>query len=313
MSTSNDSEYAINEELLRLIQPLSDNHIEKLKDSLINDRDMRVVHVWNGYHLDDMETYKICIDLQLDHIIEEMDFPNINYAAIYICKNQLRRKDLSIEYSKYLIGQLYYYYHALRAPFKPGDSQNAIADIIAEFSYFSPGTIRKYSVYAIAMNSIFDQDTTFAKFILSGKLRISHENTIELSRLRPEEIRAVARASIEEKLDHITLSYIRNEVKWSHINAKNPVSRRERTEAKVCNDVTIRQMPVYDPDSEVNSLCLTIDSWISSIQRVKGSDNFPKITNTASLKLMRKLTVLEHTINLIQESLVERTGNDEQL
>ena len=45
MSTSNDSEYTINEELLRLIQPLSDNHIEKLKDSLINDRDMRVVHV----------------------------------------------------------------------------------------------------------------------------------------------------------------------------------------------------------------------------------------------------------------------------
>ena len=82
MSTSNDSEYAINEELLRLIQPLSDNHIEKLKDSLINDRDMRVVHVWNGYHLDDMEIYKICIDLQLDHIIEKMDFANINYAAI---------------------------------------------------------------------------------------------------------------------------------------------------------------------------------------------------------------------------------------
>ncbi len=113
---------------------------------------------------------------------------------------------------------------------------------------------------------------------------------------------------MEEKLDHITLSYIRNEVKWSHINTKSPVSRREKTEEKAKTNVNIRQMPEYDPDSEVNSLCLTIDSWISSIQRVRGSENFPKITNTASLKLMRKLTVLEHTINTIQESLVERTN-----
>lgn len=309
----NNSEYQVNEELLRLIQPISDINLESMKETLLKDRDTRVIHVWNGYHLDDIEKYKICIDMQLDYIVEEMNFSNINHAGIYVCKKQLERSDLSVEYSKYLIGQLYYYHHALRSPFKPGDSQSAIADIIAEFTYISPGTVRKYSVYALAMNSIFDQDTTFAKFILSGKLRISHENTIELSRLRPEEIRAVAKSSMEEKLDHLTLSYIRNEVKWSHINTKNPISRRERTEEKASNKVNIRQMPEYDPDSEVNSLCLTIDSWISSIQRVKGSENFPKITNTASLKLMRKLTALEHTINIIQESLVERTDSNEQL
>ncbi len=312
MNKSDVSDYAINEEILRLIQPVSETNLEVLRDILKKDRDQRVVHVWNGYHLDDIEKYKLCIEMQLDYIVEEMNFSDINHAGIYVCKSQLERSDLSMEYSKYLIGQLYYYHHAIRSPFKAGDSQRAIADVIADFTYISPGTVRKYSVYALAMNTIFDQDTVFAKFVLSGKLRISHENTIELSRLRPEEIRAVAKSSMEEKLDHITLSYIRNEVKWSHINGKNPISRRERTEAKVCNDVTIRQMPVYDPDSEVNSLCLTIDSWISSIQRVKGSENFPKITNTASLKLMRKLTVLEHTINLIQESLVERTDDNEQ-
>ncbi len=304
----NKSEYAINEELLRLIQPVSDTNLENLKENLLKDSDLRVVHVWRGYHLDDMEKFKILKDIGFEYIVEEMDFPDINHAGIYVCKNQLQRTDLSLEYSKYLIGQLYCYHHALRSPFKTGDSQSAIAEVIADYSYISPGTVRKYSVYAIAMNIIFDQDMAFAKFILSGKLRISHENTIELSRLRPEEIRAIARSSMEEKLDHITLSYIRNEVKWSHINTKSPVSRREKTEEKAKTNVNIRQMPEYDPDSEVNSLCLTIDSWISSIQRVRGSENFPKITNTASLKLMRKLTVLEHTINTIQESLVERTN-----
>ena len=68
-------------------------------------------------------------------------------------------------------------------------------------------------------------------------------------------------------------------------------------------------MPEYDPDSEVNSLCMTIDSWISSIQRVNSSDNFPKISHTASLRLMKKLSILESTINVVQESLVERTDD----
>jgi hypothetical protein len=65
----------------------------------------------------------------------------------------------------------------------------------------------------------------------------------------------------------------------------------------------------YDPDSEVNSLCMTIDSWISSIQRVKNSENFPKISHGASLKLMKKLSIIENTINAVQELLVERTNN----
>ena len=67
-------------------------------------------------------------------------------------------------------------------------------------------------------------------------------------------------------------------------------------------------MPEYDPDSEVNSLCMTIDSWVSSIQRVNNKCDLSKITNKASLNLMKKLSFLEHTIHDIQDSLVERTG-----
>ncbi len=72
-------------------------------------------------------------------------------------------------------------------------------------------------------------------------------------------------------------------------------------------NVGIRQMPKYDPDSGVNSLCMTIESWISSIQRVRNSEDFMKITEQASLRLMKKLSGLEYVINATQESLVERT------
>ena len=306
----NGEKIAVNENLLRLIQPYSESLVEQLKQSLMDDPNIRIVHVWNGFHLDDMEIHKICEECKLDYTIEEMEFQDINNTAVYVCKNQLKRLDLSPEYSKYLIGQLYCYECAIRNANKTSDSQYAIAGTIAAYTYLSAGTVRKYAQYAIAMNEIFEHDTAFARSILSGKLRLSHENTLEIARLRPEEIRAVAKTSMDEKVNHITLSYIRNEVKWSHVQTKNPVSRRERSEAKSINKMTIRQMPEYDPDAEVNSLCLTIDSWISSIQRVKSSTSFPKITNTACLKLMKKLSVLEHTVNLIQESLVERTGSN---
>ena len=155
---------------------------------------------------------------------------------------------------------------------------------------------------------IFDQSREFARSILSGEIRISHENMIELSRLKPDEIRAVAKSAEEENLERISLSYIRNEVKWSHVQQRAPSSRRERRERKIAEKPAIRQMPEYDPDSEVNSLCMTIDSWISSIQRVDNSENLSKITTKASLRLMKKLSFLEHTINNIQDTLVERTG-----
>ena len=304
-------EFKVNENLLRLVQPYSEGLLEQLKQSLIDVPEKRIVHVWNGLHLDDMEIYKICVESGFDFVVQQMDFIDLNYAAIYVCKNQLKRLDLSAEYNKYLIGQLYYYEYAAKSSSKSNDSQYSIAETIAAYTFIHAGTVRKYAQYSLAINEIFEQDIAFARSILSGKLRLSHENTIELARLRPEKIRAVAKTSMEENISHITLSYIRNEVQWSHVQTKRPVSRRERSEAKARNKVTIRQMPEYYPDAEVNSLCLTIDSWISSIHRVKSSDSFPKISNTASLKLMKKLTVLEHTVNIIQESLVERTGYNE--
>ena len=308
MNTNNEADINIIEKLDRLIQPYSINSLERMRQELLIHPEKRIVHVWKGSHLADREIHEMCKQLGVSATIDKMCFSDLNAAAVYVCRDQLRRHDLATEYKKYLIGELYYYEQMVRSDSKTNESKYAIASMIASELYISVGTVQKYNLYALAMNMIFDQDVEFAKKLLSGKVRISHENAIELSRLKPEEIRAVAKSSAEENIDHITLSYIRSEVKWSHVQPRNPVSRRERSEERVRCKASIRQMPEYDPDAEVNSLCMTIDSWISSIKRVNNSDNFPKITHIASLRLMKKLSLLENTINAIQESLVERTG-----
>ena len=307
MDEKNDFEVKTKEQFERLIQPMGEAKLASLRDEVINNQTMRAIHVWKGYHLSDRERYEMCKSLMITPSIINMDFANWMEAARYICDIQLQRDDLSDEYRKYLIGQSFNYEKKCRYDANKVDAKTTIASQIAYKMYVASGTVIKYGVFSDAVDIVFEQSQELARKILSGDIKVSHENIIELSRLKPEEIRAVAKSASEDKVERITISYIRNEVKWCHVQQRAPSSRKERREQKIFEKPAIRQMPEYDPDSEVNSLCMTIDSWISSIQRVNNSDNLSKITSKASLRLMKKLSFLEHTINNIQDSLVERT------
>ena len=308
MSVDNISEIKVNPQFNRLVQPPNERELEKYRQDFILSSEIPVIHTWHNYHLTDQYLHMICVECSIPFTIQEMPFDDFTKAALYICSSQLAKNNLSVEYRKYLIGRKFHYMITDSDENKQDKSKYGIAGIMGHELNMSAGTVMKYNVFSNAVNEIFNMNTVFAQRLLLGETRISHENIIELSRLMPEEIKAIANSVMEDNVDHITLSYIRNEVKWSHIQKRAPVSRRERKEQKISRHAAIRQMPQYNPDAEVNSLCMTIDSWISSIQRVHSSENFQKITNKASLQLMKKLSFLEHTINNIQESLVERNN-----
>ena len=170
----------------------------------------------------------------------------------------------------------------------------------------SGGTVLKYYAFSSAINTLFSESEELARRILSGKLRVSHENTIELSRLTADEVATLAQTIAEENIDHLTFSDIRSEVEWHHTQPKAPVSRKEKKEQRDRIEAGIRQMPAFDPDAEVNSLCMTISSWVSSIDRVDRSTDFNHVSNRAKLKLMKQLTILETAVNTMQKSLVGR-------
>ena len=290
----------------RLVQPLSEPEQEKLFDELSSSDSIPIIYIWQNCHLADQYLYELCVEYGIPYKICELSFDNVYQAALYICSVQLNSDKLTSEYRKYVIGQKLEY--ILQSSYKGSEagSKYNIAAQIGHKLFLSAGTIIKYHSTSNALNTVFDQDEVFAKDILLGKIRISHENIPELARLMPDEIKAVAAAARRDNLGRLTLSFIRNEAQWSHVKNRAPQSRRERTEEKMVKNAAIRQMPQYDPDSEANSLCMTIDFWISSIQRVHSSSSFSKITNKASLQLMKKLSFLEITVKSLQESLVER-------
>ena len=51
---------------------------------------------------------------------------------------------------------------------------------------------------------------------------------------------------------------------------------------------------------------MTIGSWVSSIKRVNQNVDFSTITRKATINLVRQLTILEQTINMLQKTLTER-------
>ena len=292
----------------RIVPPISKFESSYLVKELVNNPELRTIKTWNGYHLTDQYKYDLCRSLNLSVELQTLIFDDKTEAALFICKNELRNPHLTDEYKKYIIGQYLDYKMAYSEKKNNGSMKYSTAADIAHELYISSGTVLKYNLYSSAMNTIFDADFEFGRIILLSQIKVSHENVVELSHLRPEEIRSVAKAAKEDSIDHITLPFIRNEVKWSHVQIRNPLSPQPQLpERKAEPSPRIRQMPVYDPDSEVNSLCMTIDSWVSSIQRVHSSENFNKITSKASIRLIKKLTYLEHTIHTMQDTLVERT------
>ena len=63
-------------------------------------------------------------------------------------------------------------------------------------------------------------------------------------------------------------------------------------------------MPVYDPDSEITRLTLTIPSWISSIQRTRNTININEASDAAKDKFMQSLFDLENEVNKMLNALI---------
>ena len=299
-------------ELRRLVQPLSKKSLERLEESLLTDPSFRHVDVWNGCYLNKYEIGELCISLDLPCQIINYNFAGFELAASFICSSQLKRTDLTNEYRKYLIGKKHYFEECSKPSLQNGNKKNSKimnASDIGRRLQLASGTVLKYRAFSDAIDIIFEHDADFAYELLMGKVKVSHDNTIELSRLTAEELHGLARAVQEDGLTHLTFQDIRHEVRWRYIKTEAPVSRKERAEQKDRMKAGIRQMPVYNPDSEINSLCMTVNSWISSIDRVHGSVNYESITDQAAQNLQSQLSALKLSINNVQSSLLERKSS----
>lgn len=308
MNPTNKKAPAVHPEIKCLIQPLAVKDLSHFVVLFPDAESGVTIDAWNGYLLCDPGIYKLCISSNLPIELVEHDYSSSDEAGNYVCTKELQRKDLTHSFRKYLIGRKFGFEENLNKTksSEPSNSKYRIAYKIGESQNLSGGAVLKYHAFSTAIDIITKSSEELGQSLLMEKIKVSHENTIELSRLTPNELKHLSRAVLDQRLRHLTYQDIRNEVKNKHTNVRSATSRNEKREQAISSPTSIRQMPAYNPDAEVNSLCMTISSWVSSMDRVNHSVDFSSISSKAMIDLVRQLTILEQTVAVLRKSLAER-------
>lgn len=328
MSDSNKKEIKIDPRFKSLIRPLLKDEYQQLEQNLLVDGCLNPIILWKGTIVDGHNRYEICTRLGIEFETQEMDFESDEDVIAWICSNQLGRRNISDETRKYLIGKRYEAEKIIgyrrntqgwnqymsdeestQLPYEVFDAgkmrqraQSAryrTAERLGDAYHISHCTVEKYGQYSKALDEIGRKEPELVPKILSGRLRISHENVVDLSKKTPVEVRRFSR---QMRNTHNDDGYITYRDSRGHF-IPNPQAKSERM--PVVLQPSVKDMPEYDPDAEITGLTLTIPSWASTIERTKSKADLSAVSSDARAKLGEALKELQTTVNEMMEAIKE--------
>lgn len=297
---------------LDLVQPLDNDDFTILKETILKDGYNEPIYIWHGLIVYHYEQYYICNSQHISFLRLELDFDKEEQVIDWICQKELQRKDLVNERRKYLIGKRYDTMISIQK--KESDTPSLLLDndesspksvckykiaenIGIEYA-ICHATVLKYYNFMKSLDNIWAKDRTTAKRVLSGNLKLSHETLIELSRLPKDELCSIQNFLHDDKNTRISYPQIKSELQWKQIFIAQEKSIQKQ-------DLPIKQVPPYNPDSEISSLALTIPSWIGSITRTHNRTNFDLVTDGGRVSLQKQLEALRITVDDILNDIKE--------
>ena len=300
-------ELIIEPQFERLSAHISDERYMELEKSLLLRGCIEPICIWNNMIIDGHKRYRICKKNNIPFSIAIMMFRSKAEAISWICADQLKKNDLSEEMFRYLIGKRYQVEKVYEAPNSSGYNQysehesndgavrsKTAIKLGAEY-HVSHATVCKYAMYTAAVDVMYRKAPDIIKLVMDGKIRISQENMIELSKLTDDTVRQMHDKIIKTEGDILKHYFDKRHI--TRIDSGYDISSIAKT--------SIKDMPKYDPDAELESLALTIPSWISSIKRVQDTAEIRMTTFTAKFKLTDALIDLVNTAREMIKRLEE--------
>ena len=306
-----------------LIRPLSQHEYQQLEFNIKREGCREPIIAWRDTIIDGHNRYEICTRLGIPFQVKDIQFDSDEDAIAWICSNQLGRRNISEETRKYLIGKRYeaekiigyrrnasgwnQYMSNDEVPatekYRPSGMRihecspgRRTAERLGDEYHLSHSTVEKYGAYAKAVDAIAQKEPSLAPMILNGKYRISHDNLVVLSKQSTRELDRFIRRMEGEAPP----------TKFVPYNRTRSNLRKEDTPIVVEPvQPSIKDMPEYDPDSEITSLMLTIPSWSSSITRTKNKADLTVISDAARAKLENALCELQETIEDMLKAIKE--------
>lgn len=299
----------IDPQFKNLILPLWKKEYLHLENDLLANGCRDPLTSWKGILIDGHNRYEICMRHQIPFHVVEMDFACREEAAAWICANQLGRRNLPEEFRRFLIGKQYesekivskiknpgglnQYSGEVLAPDKIVSARNTrrqIASKIAQENHISRASVEKYAIYSQALDIIAEKEPDIVHKILSGQYKIAHKNVVELSKLTAAEIR-----KIDRRMQKMQEPF----VQYNKMRAILAGSAEEIPGEEPVPFPSVKDMPAFDPDADINVLTLTIPSWSSSINRVCTKTDLSIVSAGAKDRLVTELRSLIHRIEEI--------------
>ncbi len=312
----------IDTEFKNLIRPLNREEYAQLEANLVLDGCRDPITVWNGTIVDGHNRYEVCNRLHIPYAIQEVSFDGREEATIWICANQLGRRNITDEARRYLIGRQYEAekmvgfrrntegnnQYSTFTDDETSDISNEVsgkerresglrtAARIGDKYHISSGAVQKYAKYSQALDTLGNKMPELVPKILSGNYKISHDNIVALSEMDTEKVKALGSKAGLGSAPFIRYSDSRRDL--SSEPDKRPTQR-------AANIPTIKTMPEHDPDGLAKGLTFTIPSWVGSIERTRTAGDIHMVSSEAKNRLREALVLLQSEILTLLATLKE--------
>lgn len=300
----NTTTYSIDENLLKLYY-LSDSEYSIIKNNILLYGFDKPFYIWNNTLLSNYIEFYICNDLQIPIKTVELDFSKIEEVILWICNTELVRNNLPQALKRYLIGKQYLSNLSLNNK----DNLNSesllkkkiagkckIAEKLANEHNLTVISINNYGEYSEEIDTIYEKNKKIALKILSGEPYLSFKTVSYLSQLPKSSIKNLDKLFFDSNTKRVSIEDINSELSWRKINTQN----KQKTV-----ELPIKQLPKFDPDSEIASLSLTIPSWVNSINRTQVRTNFQDTTSNAKINLKEQLSILQLSVENMLKKISE--------
>ena len=312
----------IDDEFKNLIRPLNREEYAQLEANLVVDGCRDPIITWNDIIVDGHNRYEICNRLHIPYAVRKNEFEGREEAIIWICGNQLGRRNITEETRKYLIGRQYEAEKVVGFRRNTGGhnqytkfSNSEASDIFKKMTakecresrrrtaarlgdkyHVSSGAVQKYAKYSQALDTLGEKIPELVPKILSGNYKISHDNIVALSEMDTKKVK-----ELSSKIGLGTAPFIRyseSRRDLSNEPDKKPAQRATSVPA-------IKTMPEYDPDSLAKGLAFTIPSWAGSIERTRTTGDLNMVSQEAKGRLKEALGLLQSEILALLAAIKE--------
>ena len=288
----------------RLTVPITESAENALAASLLREGCKEPIAVWNGIIVDGHKRYRICELKHIEFDVQEIGCKTEEEAVIWACRQRTAALSPDSQAYRYLMGKWYLsevlINRSIQKPRAPKEGSyyerrgNRTSILMSKEVGIHHSTLEKYGSAATALDVLAQTEPDLLEAVMTGALFLSQREMMDLSRMdekcRHDEIRKFMRTASRKAKD----KYIREDRKGPKHEEKTP---------EIPLSLGIKDMPVFNPDMELQGLTLTIPTWITVMERARRRSNMTRVTIEAKDNLRAALMRLEEVIEATLEEL----------